>query len=198
MATIVYHGSPNKFTQFSYDNMRTNATSEGVGFYFTDNKEIATGYASESTNNGKYNGYLYTVEFNGKKSLSSDKKTITKVQLKKFLKALNQAILNSNDENIDYLSNYNDVEYYGIERVLTEAVNMEYDNNTNDVDLIAGICNASGNFEITLITLYKTLHYDSIVLTAEWGQDESGVNQQLYIALVNEAIKILNIEQITK
>lgn len=181
MSKIVYHGSPNKFTQFSYDSIGDNGTSEGIGFYCTDNKTIAKGYACKNANNG----YLYTIKFNGKKSLSSDKLTITKAQLKKYLLALQNV-------DIDFLSNYGDVEYEGLSHVITEAVNNEYSNNTNDVDLICSICHSSGNIEGCLTTLYETLHYDSIILPAEWGK------QELYIALVNECIKILNIEKITK
>lgn len=169
----VYHGSPNKFTQFSYDSIGDNGTSEGIGFYCTDNRQIAAGYACKDTNNG----YLYTIEFNGKKSLSSDKMTITKAQLKKYLLALQNA-------DVDFLSNYGDVDYEGLNNVITEAVNNEYENNTNDVDLICSICHSSGNIEGCLTALYETLHYDSIILPAEWGK------QELYIALVNECIKI--------
>ena len=178
----VYHGSKNKFNTFSYSFIRTNATSEGIGFYFTDNKEIAQSYAQD--------GFLYTVDFTGKNQLSHEKLTITKAKLKKFLKTLNSEFLQSNNEGIDYLSNYNDVNYYGIENVLREAVDVEYSNSKNDVDLIAGICNVSGNFELTLKTLYKSLGYDSIVLDAEWG------NQKIYIATVNDVIKIEGVTEI--
>jgi len=187
---IVYHGSPNKFNTFDYSCIGQNGTSEGIGFYCTDNKTIAEGYAKESRNNGKYEGYLYTIEFNGKKSLSSTKRTITKSMLKKYLLTLQ-------NNGIDYLSNYNDVEYYGVNKVLIEATEAENEASSNDVDLICSICHGSGNTEICLKTLYNTFGYDSIILQAEWGiNDITKENQNLYIALVNEAIMIKNIENV--
>ena len=52
---VVYHGSPNVFNEFSYKFIRQNGTSEGIGHYFTTNKEIADGYGS----NGKvYEAYI--------------------------------------------------------------------------------------------------------------------------------------------
>ena len=66
----LYHGSSNKFNKFDYSKIRTNGTSEGLGFYFTDSKEIASQYGD--------NGYLYTVKLNANKSLSDNEKTISK------------------------------------------------------------------------------------------------------------------------
>jgi len=175
----VYHGSKSNFDQFNHDYIGANGTSEGIGFYFTDSKRIAEGYAEK--------GYLYTVEFNGKKSLSSTSKTITKSQLKKFLKILNTKR--------DYLSNYGDIEYEGLQKVLNEAVENEYNINDNDVDLICGICHGLGNSETCLTTLYNVLGYDSIVLDAIWGLTKDGMTQRLYIALVNEAFNIVEVKK---
>lgn len=169
---IVYHGSKNKFEKFDYEYMGWNATSEGFGFYFTDSKQIAEGYAS---------GFLYTVEFTGKKSLSSDKKTITKAQLRKFLTRL--------DETGQYLSNYGDTEYEGFNKVLSEAVNSTY-NSDDDVEMICGICNAYGNKEEVLQELYKMFGFDSIVLQAAWGT----VPHKIYIATVHEAYNIISVD----
>ncbi|MDP4224786.1 MAG: hypothetical protein Q8910_00250 [Bacteroidota bacterium] len=172
---IVYHGSKNQFDQWSYNIIGQNGTSEGIGFYFTDNKTIAEGYASQ--------GYLYTVEFNGKKLLSHDKKTITKQQIKKYLLTLN--------DKINYLDNYGEVEFEGLNSVLNEAIEAEYNSSDNDVDIVCGICHASGNIETCLTTLHELLGYDSIVLPAEWGN-----GQTLYIALVNNVIQIQKVERI--
>ena len=173
---LVYHGSKELFERFDYKKMGTNGTMEGKGFYFTDTKKIAEHYAQ--------NGYLYTVKFNGKKSLSSDNKTITRQQLKKYLKAL--------DEKLDYLSNWGDKDYDGLDKVMNEAINGEYDGSDNDVDMIAGIVNTSGDTEDSLTLLYEILGYDSIVCTeVDWGEE-----QKIYIALINDIIKIIDIQKI--
>jgi len=176
----VYHGSKSKFNQFNYDYLRLNGTSEGIGFYFTDSKKIAEGYA--------VNGYLYTVEFCAKKVLEHDKKGITKVQLKKFLKAL--------DQKREHLSSYGDIKTEGYQKVLNKAVEIEYNSSKDDVNMIAGISNACGSPEDCMSVLYEVLGYDSIILDAEWGISEDGTSQKLYIALVNEAITIVEVDQI--
>lgn len=172
---IVYHGSKEKFDVFDYHKIGSNGTSEGKGFYFTDNVDIAKNYGR--------NGYLYTVDFHGKKSLHSEQKTITKEELKVYLLALN--------EETDYLSNWGDIAYEGVEKVINRAIQGEYEQSENDVDIIAGIANASGNMEISLSLVYSVLGYDSIIVDAEWGNE-----QRLYIALTNDIITILDIKKL--
>ena len=46
---VVYHGSPNEFTEFSYDFTGQQGRSEGAGFYFTDDKGTAEGYGKGGT-----------------------------------------------------------------------------------------------------------------------------------------------------
>jgi len=172
---IVFHGSQQLFDTFDYRKIGLNGTSEGKGFYFTDSINIANGYGR--------NGYLYAVEFNGQKSLSSDKKTITRQQLKKYLLAL--------DEKTEYLSNWGDKDSDGVEKVLNEAIRGEYEQSDNDVDLISGISNASGDIETSLSLVYELLGYDSIIVDAEWGND-----QRIYIALTNDIINIVNVKEL--
>lgn len=175
MNMLVYHGSKNLFEVFDYSKIGTNGTTEGKGFYFTDSMRVASGYGQD--------GYLYIVDFNGEKSLSSEEKTITPQQLRGYLLALHQET--------ECLSNWGEVAYEGLERVLDEAVRGEYEQSDNDVDVISGIANASGNMELSLSLVYKVLGYDSIVLDAEWGK-----GQKLYIALTNDIIKIVDVKEI--
>ena len=168
----VYHGSPNLFSKFDYSRIRTNGTSEGVGFYFTDNKDIATGYAQ--------NGYLYIVELNGRKALSDNEKTLTRNELKKLLIEL--------DKRIECLSNYGDVHYDGFENVLNTALNLEYDNNDTDTDIMGSLYNSNGESEVVIHLFYELLGYDHIVSNPSWG------NQKLYIALTNDIIDIIEVE----
>jgi hypothetical protein len=171
----IYHGSKHKFDLFDGSKIGTNGTLEGKGFYFTDEIRIAKGYAQD--------GYLYTAEFKGKKQLSGDKITIKKKELKNFLLEL--------DKEMDYLSNWGEVAYTGIESLLEEAINGETSGVDNDIDLISSICNASGSTGRTLEILYEKLGYDSIITKGDWGGD-----QTIYIALVNEAVELLEIEKI--
>lgn len=171
----VYHGSPARFEQFDYNRIGTNGTNEGKGFYFTDSARVARAYGE--------NGYLYTVNFKGEKSLSNDTLTITRDELKEFLIELDKAT--------EYLSNWGDVSYEGFESVLEEAVQGEYDVAESDVDLISGIANASGSMELSLTILQKQLGFDSIVMDADWGN-----GQKIYIALVQDIIEIIEVEEL--
>lgn len=178
-ATIVYHGSERLFTSIDPSYIGEHANSEGKGFYFTNDVDIAKRYT-----NGI--GYLYTVLFKGKKSLSSESISLTRDEVRRFIQTL--------DKEVDYLSNWGDIEYEGYENVLNNVVKCEMSNSDNDVDMIAGICNTSGDNAATLRALYETTGFDSIVLKADWRSDKR--EQILYIACIPEIIEIINVHSI--
>lgn len=175
MNVIAYHGSPNQFDVFDYKKIRTNGTSEGVGFYFTDNQGIARCYA--------YEGYLYTVEINGTKPIYKDKKTLTIKELRTFLIEL--------QKHTDFLSNYGDVAYEGFNTVLNKAVKSEYTYCDSDADILSSIYNGSGENEKVLTIFRDVLGYDHIEAKPDWGND-----QTLYIALTNDIINIISCEKL--
>lgn len=176
---LVYHGSQALFDQFDYSKMGLNGALEGVGFYFTTKKHIGQVYGQH--------GYVYTVEFNGKKSLSSEKKTVTRTKLRDFIARL--------DAISGYLENYGDTSFEGYDRVLRRAVETEWGGNNNDVDIVSAICNAHGNKQLVLTELYKMYGYDHIKVSADWGIRD-GVENGLYIALVLDIIKIVKVEKV--
>ena len=170
-----YHGSPNKFEIFDYNKIRTNGSSEGLGFYFTDNIDIAKGYGSD--------GYLYCVKLKGKKPLSDNEKTITKDDLKMYIEELHMFT--------NFLDNYGEIEYSGYDYVLNLALDSEYNYNDTDTEIISSIYNAVGENEKTITLLYELLGYDHILSKPTWGE-----NQNIYIALTNDIIEILNIDKL--
>jgi len=174
--TTVYHGSISRFEKFSYDCIGKNGTSEGIGFYFTDNLDIARGYAWKESDKG----YIYTVEFKGKKSLNPDKLTLTRGQVKRLVNAIGRL----------YLDNIGEVEYEGYTSVLNRAVNDLMDYNESDVDLICAIVNGINNHESVFNLLYDVLGYDSIIIkNPSWG------SHTIYIALIHSAYEIINISE---
>lgn len=174
----VYHGSHALFNKFDEKFIGMNANSEGKGFYFTNDYTIAEGYAGET-------GYIYEVLFKGKKSLSSETITMTRNEVKFFLKAIH--------EEFDYLYDWGDVDSDGIEKVLETAIEGELSGSSNDVDIIAGVCNLVGDNGGVLNVLFQTLGYDSIIVDAQWGRKE--FKQTLYIALISNIIEILNVSK---
>ena len=54
---VVYHGSPNEFTEFKHEFIGSTGAAEGKGFYFTNNRSMAEGY-SRSNDLHVLEGYL--------------------------------------------------------------------------------------------------------------------------------------------
>lgn len=178
---VVYHGSPADFNEFSLKYLGTNGTNEGYGFYFTDSKRIAEGY---SKGEGNSNGRLFETYLDIKKPLSDTEVTISRAQFKKLLIELNNQV-DADGEKLDILSNYGDVEWEGLNKVLNYAIELEYDGNDNDVDIISSLVNSSGNLETVYRVLREVTGYDGIIVKeAEWGGD-----QTIYIAFHPEQIK---------
>lgn len=177
---VVYHGSSAKFDKFLHEHIGIHGTSEGKGFYFTSNKSIAQGYSGKD-------GHLYSVYLKIKKPLNYTKKTITRAKLTQFIMALEEY---NKQYGESFLSNYGDIEYEGLNKVLRYAVDCEYSSSTNDVDLIHSIMNGSGYSntgnsiaEFTSL-LTKTLGYDGIIVRKpDWG------DQTLYIVFESNQIK---------
>ena len=166
--TTVYHGSGQKFSKFDYAKIGEHGTSEGQGFYFTSDKDIAHGYATESGS-----GYLYTVNFKGIKPMSDSKKTIKRTEFIRFVRALGA----------DFLENYGD---------LKTCIECEFDTAESDTEIISGMINGYGNREKVLTLLHEILGFDSVVQDSpEWG-----IGQIVYVAMVESAYEILSVEKI--
>ena len=98
----LFHGSMNKFDEFSLDHKGLNGTANGFGVYLTPNKEMATMYAEQGSNGN--NGFVYEVNVELEKPISMNERTITDEELSKVIDKL--------QESNDILNDYNDVSYY--------------------------------------------------------------------------------------
>lgn len=168
---VGYHGTPKDFQEFSYEFMGTHGTSEGFGFYFTSDKNIATGYA----NGGVVKEVMLTIN----KPLSYDRLTISPKNLSLFLRKLDP-------DGQGYLSNWGESALEGYNNVVNHAVKEELSGSDNDVDLISGIINSAGrNPESIYPILKQTLGYDGIIVNKpSWGG-----NQTIYIVFDNSQIR---------
>lgn len=182
---VVYHGSPADFNTFSLDYLGTNGTAEGYGFYFTDKRSIAEGYSSgrEGQQTGQ-KGKLFEVYLDIKKPLSDTKVTIPRAKFRKFLTELNK-LTDEDGEPLEFLSNYGDVSWEGLNAVLDAAMEAEYDGSDNDVSMISSIINGFGQMERVYDVLRKVAGYDGIIVDkASWGGDQS-----IYITFRSEQAK---------
>ena len=182
----VYHGSPSDFNEFSLEYLGTNGTAEGYGFYFTDSKNVAEGYArgTEAQRHQGSNGRLYEVYLNITKPLSNTEVTMTRAEFKRFLREMNKQV-DEDGEPLDFLSNYGDVAWDGLNNVINLVTEIEYDGSDSDVNMIHSIINGCGSMETVFDVLRKTTGYDGIVVQdATWGGD-----QTIYVAFHPEQAK---------
>lgn len=151
---IVYHGTDGEFNEFKSKFMGQTGTAKGQGFYFTAQEEYAKQFG---TNVKAY--YL-----NIRKPLSSTELTITKKQFTTLLDIIDKA-QSQREEGFEYgiLSDYGDIDYKGRDAVLKYAVDLEYNSSDNDIELIGGIINASGDYDLVTNILFDTLGYDGII-----------------------------------
>lgn len=170
---LLYHGTNNKFSEFSYDCIGENGTERGVGFYFTDSKDIARMYTEN-------NGYIMSADIYYQKPLSSSEITLSYNQIERLLLKI--------QEKTDILNDIQDVGYYGFDYVLNYAVKMFLQGSSNDVDIISDIIFVSRDAKLVLTTLYNTTGYDSIVNIED--------DYIIVIALVNDIIAINDFEQV--
>lgn len=170
---VGYHGSPNDFQEFSYKFMGEHGTSEGYGFYFTSDRDIAEGYAE---GRGARKARL-TIN----KPLSHEDMTISPAALAKFLRELDP-------DGQGYLSNWGESDIEGYDNVVRTAVKGEMGGSDNDVDLISGIINGAGrNPGAIYPILTRTLGYDGIVVHSPgWGGE-----QTVYVVFDNGQIRYL-------
>lgn len=151
----VYHGTGAQFNEFSYDYLGKNGTSYGKGFYFSDSAEYSSGYV-----NG--DGRLMEVYLSIKKPLNTSKLTMSKAQVRSFLSALSKY---KTEDGINPLSDYADIDSYGVNSAINAALELEYDSNNNDVDIVHSIFNSISGIELQdyYKILKDTLGYDGII-----------------------------------
>ncbi|MDR0509541.1 MAG: hypothetical protein LBH06_00425 [Rikenellaceae bacterium] len=160
---VVYHGSPNTFTEFNSKYMGTSGTSDGQGFYFTDAREYAEAFTSGrnfDTGDGT-RGELFETFLNLRRPLSSNKLTITKKELGEIIRRIDE--LSGEGLEHMFLSNYGDVDMEGLNSVLKYATDFEHENSDNDAELIGGLVNASGSLTDVYGALRDVVGYAGII-----------------------------------
>ena len=170
----VYHGSTNSFEVFNFDHIRGNGSEFGVGFYTTTNKDLALIYAKP---------YLYTYEFEGRKSFVPGERQLTREDIKTLIEHI--------QSETDFLSNYGEVEFEGYERVLGWALDNVYNEIDDDIEMLGGIaCTCGDDYTTVYNAVYELFGFDSIQAT----MNES----ELYIATTPRAVKLIKKENIEK
>lgn len=177
-----YHGTPNKFNEFSHKTQNT--TQYGHGFYFVQDKEIASDYANEG-------GRILKSYLSINKPLSEKSKPFTRKQLENIIEeAVRLQIESSGGEILDYkdtfLANYVDTYSNTKTKSIAEAANLILsDRESSPIDQIGSLSNSSGDRKLIPQAVTNTLGYDGIVVD---NFQESG--KKVYVAWQSNQIKL--------
>ena len=126
----VYHGSLARFDTFSFKHLGSTGSAHGRGFYFTDDPQLAAGYATKDDEVGHiYSGFL-----NIRRLLGESNK---KLRRRDVYNLLHKMVRNGSE----ILWDFNDLNKYQLETVLSQAVDQLFDTNTNDADILAELGN---------------------------------------------------------
>jgi hypothetical protein len=150
---IVYHGTENEFDEFKSEYMGQTGTALGQGFYFTSNEDEAAGFGN----------IVKTFYLNIRKPLSLDKLTLKSNQIMKLVDAIDKAQCEKDPEfGYGILSDFGDVDYEGRNTVLRDATQSLLDEE-NDVELVGGLINMSGDYDLVVNVLRKVLGFDGVI-----------------------------------
>jgi hypothetical protein len=150
---IVYHGTETEFTEFKSEFMGKTGTALGQGFYFTSNKDDASGFGN----------IIKAFYLNIRKPLSLDRLTLSANQIMKLLDAIDRTQCEKDPEfGYGILSDFGDVDYEGRTKVLRNATQMLL-REENDVELVGGLINASGDYDLVVNVLRKVLGFDGVI-----------------------------------
>ena len=154
LETELYHGSTEKFEQFSLDHLGKNGRAQGLGVYLTPNIDIAAMYTGVSEFEDR-KGYLYTVFTALENSLSLNEITLSREELSDIVDELH--------EQSNFLDNYGDVHYSGYDQVHDEALELLLNSNNSDVDLLNDLAQTVGSNELVAEVFYKVGGYTHAV-----------------------------------
>lgn len=181
---VVYYGSPAEFDEFDYDKIGTNGTVEGVGFYFTDDIDTATGY--KRTGRTVKECYVSI-----QKPFEHDSHFLSFEDVKAIIQKTAELQAEEYEEELrdTFVSNYADTYSMDFEFAVEEAAYMMYSEDKTDIDIIGEIAYAAGsrfaNKATTLVT-----GYDGIITNGYGNMGKGGGN--FYIPLNPEQIKSVN------
>lgn len=179
---IVYHGSNNKFSTFNYDNLGTTGRLEGVGFYFTDDKDTAN----------RYGNYLFECYLSIQKPLMYNTKIFSKNVIVRILKKIVE--LEKSENGIDaedgFLSNYDDVSYKGVNSVINIAATNSVEYNDTVLDMQSELVNIGVKPIIVNKAINFVTKYDGSISKGFGNMDNS--NMTIYVPFFPNQIKSVN------
>lgn len=143
---VVYHGSTAMFNEFKSKFIgHSTGTADGRGFYFTTDKNYAEGFKSKD-------GRVIEAFLNIRDTLDYKKKTIGKAALRKIIKEIDRAEFEADGEHY-FISNFGNYYDEGIDRVINEATESNYDFCDTDVEIFNVLVTSGADFDLTAKTI---------------------------------------------
>jgi len=175
----LYHGGPDGFFKFDWRRMGEQGTSEGKGFYFTNEKDVAAGYSS------RHGGRLLEVYLKSGTRLDGKKNTIPAAKWKSILLDIHKTAEEQDGEGSSPLWNFDDVGSYGANRVATKAAQDLVRYSESDVDLIAGLIHAGADPQMVYDAVEAHTGKTGILEKDAW--DKQG--HEVHVATSQNAVK---------
>lgn len=176
----LYHGGPDGFFKFDWSRMGEQGTSEGKGFYFTNEKDVASGYSS------RHGGRLLEVYLKSGTRLDGKKNTIPAAKWKSILLDIHKTAEEQDGEGASPLWNFDDVGSYGANRVATKVAQDLVRYSESDVDLIADLINAGADPQIVYDAVEAHTGKTGILEKDAW--DKAGY--EIHVATAQNAVKM--------
>lgn len=175
----VWHGGAKGFTVFEWERMGQQGTTEGKGFYFTNDRDLARGYAD------RHGGRIMRVYLRGGKNINGQKLTLTVSQVQRLLTTLHEAS-ESQEDGSSPLWNYGDIDYEGRDRVIGKAALDLVKYSEDDVSLLAGLINGGADPELVYDAMYAVTGKTGITEQDAWGK----AGHELYVATSARHVKL--------
>lgn len=139
---VVYHGSTAMFNEFKSKFIgHSTGTADGRGFYFTTDKNYAEGFKSKD-------GRVIEAFLDIRDTLDYKKKTIGKAALRKIIKEIDRAEFEADGEHY-FISNFGNYYDEGIDKVINEATESNYDFCDTDVEIFNVLVTSGADFDLT-------------------------------------------------
>lgn len=172
---VLFHGTASKFDAFSHSKIKS--INEGLGFYFTDNRQVANGY-----------GNALEVCLSLQNPMPYDRQRFSQPVLRKVIRRMAelQAVAEKAEIADGLLSNFGNVRSDGLAKVVAAAARMSADE-LDANDQIASFFGAGVNPEHILRAFHQVTGHDGI--TANGFSNCGEGDNRIYVAWFPEQIK---------
>ncbi len=175
---VVYHGTNAEFTEFDFGRIGQQGRAEGAGFYFTTNRDVASGY-----------GPPMEVYLAVQKPLAYAAKGFKPAVLQKLVKrvAEREAEAEGTEIGDGFLSNFGDVYSDGLTSVTKEAARLIAADETA-LDQLSGVVGSGVNPEHVNRAAIEVTGFDGVV--ADGFSNAGGdVDNRIFVAFTPTQIK---------